>query len=88
MMPVLPPNTLVVGLRYFRRLNPGDVIIFVHEGREKIKRIREIREDELFVVGDHTDASTDSRHYGWIGAHGVVAKVIRPRDLKPETLNV
>jgi len=82
MMPILPPNTLIVGLRRFRKVSPGDVIIFEHEGKEKIKRIQEIRGSELFVVGDHTDASTDSRHFGWVDVSAIKAKVIIPRNIR------
>jgi phage repressor protein C with HTH and peptisase S24 domain len=83
MMPVLPPNTLVIAWKNFRKLRPDDVVIFQHEGKEKIKRIQDVRGSEIFVVGDHPDASTDSRHYGWIYESDVVAKVIYPRDLRP-----
>jgi hypothetical protein len=84
MMPVLPPNTLVVGLKYFHSLRIHDVIIFYHDGREKVKRIQIIDNGNLFVVGDHADASTDSRHFGWISTSNVIAKVIRPRKLSQE----
>jgi nickel-type superoxide dismutase maturation protease len=81
MMPVLPPNTLIIGWRRFRSMKPGDVVIFEHEGKEKIKRIKEIRGSEIFVLGDHSDASTDSRHFGWIYSSSVIAKVVYPRKL-------
>jgi nickel-type superoxide dismutase maturation protease len=84
MMPVLPPNTLVLGLKYFRALRINDVIIFYHDGREKMKRIQTIENGNLFVIGDHADASTDSRHFGWISTSTVIAKVVRPRRLQQE----
>lgn len=77
-MPVLPPGTYVWGIRWFRKLVVGDTIIFLHEGKEKIKRIADMRSADLFVVGDHADASTDSRHFGWIPKDSVVAKIIWP----------
>lgn len=83
MLPVLPPNTTIVGVRRFRSLKPGDVVIFLHDGKEKVKRIREIRGSEVFLLGDHGDASTDSRHFGWIYASSITAKVIYPRNLTP-----
>ena len=79
MMPTLPPKTMVWGFRWFNRLKIGDVIIFKHQEREKIKRIDNIDADKLYVLGDHKEASTDSRTYGWINAEDVIAKVIWPR---------
>lgn len=79
MMPTLPPKTMVWGFRWFNRLKVGDVIIFKHQGREKIKRIDKIKEDKLFVLGDHREASSDSRDYGWVETEEVIAKVIWPR---------
>lgn len=83
MVPVLPPGTLVFGLRWFWRLRPGKVIIFNRENRETVKRIDHIVEDGLlFVLGDHSEASTDSRHYGMIEPHLVESIVIWPRTEK------
>jgi nickel-type superoxide dismutase maturation protease len=82
MMPVLPPNTLVTGWKRYRKLQVGDVIIFSHHQKEKIKRISEIKDGQLFVLGDLPDASTDSRQFGWIDQSAVIAKVIYPRDVQ------
>lgn len=79
MLPVLPPGTLVFGVRNFRRLRPGNVVVIIHEGKEKIKRIDQIKDHEIFVIGDHQDASTDSRHFGWLNYDAVQAKIIWPR---------
>lgn len=79
MMPVLPPGTIVYGLKWFRRIKPGDVVIFLHNGKEKIKRVSELKDSRVFVLGDLEDASTDSRHFGWLGRDVVLAKVIWPR---------
>ena len=82
MMPVLPPGTLVAARRP-TRMRQGDVVIFYHEGREKIKRISELKDGRVYLLGDHADASTDSRQFGWIPLEMVIAKVIWPRNLQP-----
>jgi type IV secretory pathway protease TraF len=79
MVPVLPPGTLVVGTGLFRKLKPGQVVVINHDGREKIKRIDQVEGERIFVLGDHPETSTDSRHFGWVGQHLVIAKVILPR---------
>lgn len=80
MMPVLPPNTLILARRS-KKLREGDIVVFLHDDKEKVKRISELNTYELFVVGDHDDASTDSRHFGWVAKDTVIGKVFLPRKL-------
>lgn len=82
MMPVLPPGTLVWGRRWYRILQIGDIVVFDHEGKEKIKRISDIKEEEIYVLGDHEETSTDSRHFGWIPIVHVRAKIFWPHAPK------
>lgn len=82
MVPVLPPGTYVWASRWFKKLEPGDTIIFEHDNREKIKRISEIKDDELYVLGDHPEASTDSRQFGWIKRNTILGKVVLPHAPK------
>jgi hypothetical protein len=79
MLPVLPPGTLIWGLCWFWRLRSEKVVIAEHNGREIVKRIDEIRPEGIFLIGDHPEASTDSRHYGVLPREAVKAIVVWPR---------
>src|SRR5688572_9475772 len=82
MVPVLPPGTLVVGHIFVKKIKPGDVVVVIHEDREKIKRISELANGKIFVLGDHLDASKDSRHFGWLENDSVKAKIFWPKAKK------
>lgn len=79
MVPVLPPETTVVGLAYFRSIMPGDVVVVGHEGREKIKRVDQVKDEKIYLLGDHPETSTDSRHFGWVPMEMVIARIIWPK---------
>ena len=82
MVPVLPPGTVVFGWKWFVHLQPDKVVIFTRDHRETVKRIEHIEPEGLFVIGDHPETSTDSRHYGVIPQRWVKATVIWPLTAK------
>jgi len=79
MLPSLPHGRVVVASRLFRQLKPEHVVVVQHKGLEKIKRIQHIRNGQVFVVGDNSRASLDSRSFGWLPVEAVRARVIWPR---------
>ena len=79
MVPSLTPGTVVVGLRA-SRLRPGDVVVVHHRGLDKIKRVKHVQLNKVFLVGDNYLSSTDSRDFGWLDQSSVLAKVVWPRS--------
>ena len=78
MFPTLRHGQIIAATSLFGALSPGDIVIIRHHGLEKIKRIAKIEHDRLYVTGDNTAQSTDSRTFGWLNASTVLAKVIWP----------
>jgi nickel-type superoxide dismutase maturation protease len=81
MLPVLPPGTTVVARRVFKKPIVDTVVIVRHEGKEKIKRISKIKDNQIFVVGDNPTHSKDSHDFGWIPSKRILGKVIWPKNL-------
>jgi len=79
MQPALKPGRLVIGYAWRKKLRPGSVVIFSHDGFEKIKRIRRIDGAYYYLLGDNECASTDSRQFGWVSRNRITALVIWPR---------
>lgn len=80
MEPTLISGRVVV-ISGTRRVRAGDIVVVRHEGIEKIKRIVTYNIDKIFVIGDNSELSTDSRHFGWLPYSVLQGKVIWPRNL-------
>lgn len=80
MLPTLPPGTLIWGFRWYNRLKVGDVVIFRHDNKEKIKRISRVNGDQIELLGDNTSDSADSKQFGFVQLSDISAKVIWPRS--------
>ena len=76
MEPALKAGQLVLATSRVIKLKAGDVIIFKHKGLEKIKRVNSIVGDDISVIGDNKNHSTDSRSFGDISISAVTGKVI------------
>lgn len=63
---------------FFCHLQKGDIIVLKDPRKQRmlIKRIQKIDKNKLFVVGDNTKHSTDSRQFGYIERKDTIGKVI------------
>lgn len=62
---------------------PGDAVVVHRKLNEEaieasylIKRVKEISQDGIFLIGDNPRASTDSRTWGAVPADQVIGKVL------------
>lgn len=71
----------------FAKPRDGDVVIFQHDGLEKIKRLQHTTNGTIYVVGDNAAGSTDSRAFGALPETVIIATVVWPRrrTMKPTT---
>lgn len=79
MLPTLRPESIVVATGAFWAIKPDRIVVVRHDGLDKIKRIQKVSGARVFVVGDNTRQSLDSRSFGWLPMSAVVAKVVWPR---------
>lgn len=78
MAPTFKENDIVLvnRLSYFlNRPKIGDLIV-LKQRKHIIKRIKRIKNDKYFVVGDNRKESTDSREFGWVSKKDILGKVI------------
>ncbi len=54
----------------------GDIVVIKVNGKEMVKRIQSIFGQNIFVVGDNTKESTDSREFGSITKDSLIGKVV------------
>jgi type IV secretory pathway protease TraF len=76
MQPTLRPGDTLLGTGWFRP-SVGQVVIVKRMNRLMIKRITGMKGDELWIEGDNSASSTDSRTFGPVSRSQLRAKVIR-----------
>jgi len=79
MVPALRPGQLVIASNLFAKLSAGDVVVIKHDRVDKIKRIKDIKEGKLYLLGDNFAGSSDSRSFGWLPQSCVTGRIIWPR---------
>lgn len=93
MEPTLKEKSYILGVRIYGDLEVGDIIIFEHNGTTMVKRIAAVSgetiyvdgktyivpEGSLFMLGDNTENSFDSRYWDepFVNENQVIAKVLK-----------
>jgi nickel-type superoxide dismutase maturation protease len=78
MTPTFRPGQVVV-VRRTSKVAVGDIVMFRHDGVEKIKRVARLETGRLYLLGDNPAASTDSRNFGWVGTENLIGRITWPR---------
>jgi len=76
MIPTLRPGQIVFASGWYRKLLVGDIVTVFHNNREVIKRVGNVTDGKLYILGDNSESSTDSRCYGWVHESSVTGKVV------------
>lgn len=91
MEPTIHKGSFIFAVRLFSELNEGDIVIFEHGGKLCVKRIAsvgpgkfsfegktyDVPKDQLFMLGDNTGYSFDSRYWAepFVGKDEIKAKL-------------
>ena len=75
MVPAYAPGERVI-VKYGASYEVGDAVLVDFKDRIDIKRVKQISGDQVFIEGDNTAVSVDSRQYGAVKNTRVIAKVI------------
>lgn len=75
MQPTYRPGTIVLGLKWVKP-RVGSVVVAERDGLEIIKRVGEIGDQGLYLLGDNPTQSADSRMYGWFAPGSIKGVII------------
>lgn len=79
MFPTLRNKWIYLALKTHKRPTPGKIYIYYNpQGVPVIKRLKYINEDNglCYFLGDNSNNSIDSRHYGFIKEENIIAELI------------
>jgi phage repressor protein C with HTH and peptisase S24 domain len=77
MLPTLREGQVVL-VFMSRNFHVGDVVVAFMDRREVVKRITKMRDDAVFLEGDNSKESTDSKTHGWLADRHLLGRVIFP----------
>ncbi len=77
-----PGQTILVSNN--RSVKVGDVVVAFMNGREVLKRVTGQQDGQVFLEGDNSEHSTDSRQHGWLVDRHIFGKVVWPKKRKKQ----
>lgn len=78
MLPTYNGGELVLIRKFNLRLKKDDIIVVKPtENSLAIKRVFEVKDSYIYVLGDNLSNSLDSRSYGWLKIEQVEGKVVK-----------
>ena len=80
MMPVLAPGDSILVCK-FLLIKKGDIIVIKNPQKDRkrkylIKRVDALNSNKIYVIGENTKESIDSRQFGWVERKNVIGKMI------------
>lgn len=75
MWPTLLPHQ-IIAVSGWMPIRMGAIVVAMVEGQEVIKRVAKKQNEWCELLGDNSDTSRDSRHYGWIHQSAIKGRVI------------
>jgi type IV secretory pathway protease TraF len=79
MLPGLKPGQIIIAKTKIGKLKQRSIVIVEHDNLEKIKRIKAIKNNRIYLLGDNPQESVDSRQFGWLTSEQVIGEIIWPR---------
>lgn len=68
------PGQIVAGWR--RSVRPGDTVVARQASREVAKRVKSVKDDKFYLIGDNNNDSQDSRHYGSVEIQDIIGSIM------------
>lgn len=81
MLPIFKPGHILLAVHDEHAPKEGDAVLVKHGGLEKVKRLKQIKDNRIFVEGDNQERSTDSRSFGWLHHSVIEGRVVWPRPM-------
>ena len=79
MFPTLKPGQDIISFNWAylgKKPKIGDIVVIKQDGKELVKRIQKVDGRRIFVTGDNSEKSTDSRHFGTVNVDQIVGKMV------------